>query len=74
MRKLPQETISSVVEHVESLADNPFPFGVRKLSGTEHTYRIRSGDYRIVYNVEKNLLVVEIIRVGHRRDVYRQLI
>ena len=71
LRKLPHEAIVRLVSLAESLAENPFPPGVRKLAGTEHTYRVRAGDYRLVYSIEESRLVIEVIRVGHRKEVYR---
>ena len=71
LRKLPAKTVKDVLEAVEGLADNPFPQGVEKLSGSEHAYRIRLGDYRVVYEVVKETKLVEIQRVRHRKDVYR---
>ena len=56
---------------MEALAENPFPRGVEKLSGSEHAYRIRLGDYRVVYEVVAELKLVEVQRVRHRKDVYR---
>jgi len=53
------------------LAENPFPHGVGKLSGSEHAYRVRLGDYRIVYEVVTESKLIEIQRVRHRKDVYR---
>lgn len=61
-----------VVAKIESLADEPRPAGVRKLSGRER-YRLRQGEYRIVYSVEDDVLIVYVVKVGHRRDVYREL-
>lgn len=72
LRRLPKETVTRVLEAVEGLRINPFPTDVRKLSGAEHTYRIREGSYRIIYSVYSSRLVVEVIRVGHRKDGYRQ--
>lgn len=60
-----------MVTLAESLAENPFPSGAVKLSGAEHTWRVRSGDYRLIYSVTAGLLVVEIVKLGHRREVYR---
>jgi len=57
---------------VELLADEPFPHGCDKLAGSDHTYRIRVGDYRVVYEVFTNSKIVEIQRVRHRKDVYRK--
>lgn len=71
LRQLPEEVVRRVLRAVEGLRLNPLPAGVRKLSGTERTYRIREGSYRIIYSVYASRLVVEVIRVGHRRDVYR---
>lgn len=70
LRQLPKEMIARILQAVESLAENPFPTGVKKLVGSEHTYRIREGDYRVIYDVQSKTLVVEIIRVAHRKDVY----
>lgn len=73
LRKLGKALILRILEVVEGLSDNPFPSGSKKLRGSTHTYRVRVGDYRIVYNIKSSLLVVEIIRVGHRREIYRKL-
>lgn len=55
------------------LADHPHPPGSKKLKGTDDLYRIRVGDYRVIYTVEANHLVVLIVNVGNRRDIYRSL-
>jgi len=59
-----------IVQVILSLAEEPRPSGCRKLSGKDK-YRIRSGQYRIVYAVEDAILVVTIVKIGHRREVYR---
>ena len=71
LRKLPADVVDRVLAVVESLVDEPFPPGVEKLAGTEHAYRIRLGDYRIVYEVMVQTELIEIQRVRHRKDVYR---
>lgn len=71
LRRLPQSAVDRVLEAVEELADDPFPPGVVKLTGAEHAYRIRVGDYRVVYAVVTGQQMVEIQRVRHRKDVYR---
>jgi len=73
LRKLGKDVIPRVVLAVEALADDPRPSGSKKLPGAERTYRIRIGDYRVVYSVLENVLRIEVIRVGHRRDIYRKL-
>ena len=70
LKALPKEIIQRIVQAVEDLAEDPFPFGVKKLLGTEHTYRVRVGDYRVIYHALTKTLVIEVIRVGHRKDVY----
>ncbi len=72
LRGLDHQAIPRVLEMVEALSSNPFPPGVRKMRGSEHSYRLRIGDYRVVYSVLESELVVEIVRVGHRRNVYRR--
>ena len=54
-----------------ALADDPFPRGARKLSGYHDVFRIRVGPYRILYSVSETELIIAILKVGHRRDVYR---
>ena len=72
LKKLGREVIPKILEAVESLATNPFPARVRKILGSEYTYRIRVGDYRIVYNIISSTLVIEVIRVGHRKNIYKK--
>ena len=60
-----------VVRRIQNLADDPRPSGCEKLSGQDR-YRVRQGVYRIVYSVEDDRLIVHVVKVGHRRDVYRQ--
>ena len=59
-----------LVTRIEALAANPRPAGAQKLSG-EDKYRMRQGDYRILYEIVDEDLIVTVVRVGHRRDVYR---
>jgi len=70
LRRLPREVVSRILQAVEELSTDPYPTGVRKLVGSEQTYRIRVGDYRVVYSVFSSTLIIQIIRVGHRKDVY----
>ena len=61
-----------VVAAIEALASDPRPAGVRKLTDSDDSYRLRVGDYRVVYKIADNVLVVFVIRVGHRKEVYRR--
>ena len=72
LRKLPPHAVERIVAEVELLGDEPFAHGSEKLAGSEHTYRIRVGDYRVVYEVFADSKTVEIQRVRHRKDVYRK--
>ena len=60
------------MQSVESLAEDPLQTGSKKLVGSDSIYRIRVGDYRIIYSIEFSVLTIEIIKVGHRRQVYRK--
>ncbi|MDD2725074.1 MAG: type II toxin-antitoxin system RelE/ParE family toxin [Methylovulum sp.] len=71
MLGLPKPIIQSLTPLIDSLSGNPYPSGCKKLSGLDHTYRIRHGDYRIVYSVFDTRLIVQIIKIGHRKDIYR---
>ena len=72
LRSLPRQEVARVVSAVGELATNPLPHGSQKLSGSERTYRIRVGDYRIIYEVFAESQIVEVQRVRHRKDVYRE--
>jgi len=60
-----------IAARIDALAIDPRPPVSRKLQGAEDLYRVRTGDYRVIYQVQDRLLVVTVIRIGHRRDVYR---
>jgi mRNA interferase RelE/StbE len=70
LRKLPEAARKQVVIAVDLLANEPRPRGVKKMAGME-AWRIRVGDYRIVYSIADQQLVIEIIKIGNRREVYR---
>lgn len=72
LRRITPNAIRRILEAVEDLERDPFPTGCQKLSGSDCAFRIRVGDYRVIYEVFRDSLVVEVVRVRHRRDVYRQ--
>ncbi|MDI6770265.1 MAG: type II toxin-antitoxin system RelE/ParE family toxin [Anaerolineales bacterium] len=72
LEKLPRQVLPRAIAAIKRLAENPYPPGVKKLAGFERTYRVRVGDYRIMYEIYEDRLIIEIIRVKHRRDVYRR--
>ena len=71
MKKLDRHAQARIQAAIELLADNPRPPGAKKLIGGEGEWRVRTGDYRIVYEIDDGILLVLVIAVGHRRDVYR---
>jgi mRNA interferase RelE/StbE len=67
---IPRSDLRKILARIESLRDEPRPPGCVRLSGSE-CYRVRQGDYRILYEIHDDRVVVIVVRVGHRRDVYR---
>jgi mRNA interferase RelE/StbE len=70
LKNTPKSDLKKILSRVEELGNNPRPMGCEKLTGQE-LYRIRQGNYRIVYSIQDNELTVWVIKVGHRKDVYR---
>lgn len=70
VRLLPKGDLKRVIRKIQSLAENPRPEGCEKLKG-EEGYRIRQGDYRVVYLINDSEKTIQVLRVGHRREVYR---
>lgn len=69
--KLPRKEQLRVRAAIDILAENPRPPGCVALAGEDSVYRVRVGDYRILYEVTDERLVIQVVRIGHRRDVYR---
>lgn len=61
-----------ITQRILALADDPRPPGVEKLSGTNEKYRIRQGDFRILYEIQDAVLIVYVVRIGDRKEVYRR--
>jgi mRNA interferase RelE/StbE len=70
LRAFPKQDVKRIMQRIRSLAENPRPVGCEKLSGYDR-YRIRQGMYRIIYEIEDKKLTVLVVKVGHRREVYR---
>jgi mRNA interferase RelE/StbE len=73
LRALPRPMVARALECIEKLAEEPLPRESLKLAGTERLYRVRVGDYRIVYEVDADNRLVLIHHVRHRREAYRKL-
>ena len=72
LRRIPTDQVARIVDAAGSLAVEPRPVGSQKLQGTDHAYRLRVGDYRVVYTISEGSNTVTVTRVRHRKDVYRE--
>ena len=69
--RLDTATTERVLRRIELLAANPRPHGVEKMAGPDDLYRVRAGDWRIIYQIADRVLSVLVVKIGHRREVYR---
>jgi mRNA interferase RelE/StbE len=69
--KLPKAVLPKILAALQGLAFDPFPAGCRKLSGEQDTFRIRVQNYRIIYEVYSEMILVKVLKIGHRKDIYR---
>ena len=72
LRKLPSTQLKGIVTKIRALATNPRPEGSVKLRGSSDLFRIRHADYRVIYQVQDKKLILLVIKLGHRREVYRE--
>lgn len=70
LKRIDKTIVPRIVDTAQSLASNPRPSGVRKIKGSSRLFRVRVADYRIVYEVIDEKLLIHIVRVRHRKDVY----
>ena len=71
LKKMPKEDVLRIMDLIKSFETDPFPYGSIKLSGLDKTYRVRLGDYRVIYEVNNAVLTVLVFKIGHRKDVYK---
>ena len=71
LRLIPKGDVRRILKRIEAFAEDPRPMGCEKLSGQER-FRVRQGVYRIVYEIQDEELVIVVVKVGHRREVYRE--
>lgn len=71
LQSLPKAFIPKIIKVIQDLADQPYPAGCRKLAGQRDTFRIRVNVYRIIYEVHDDLILIKVLKIGHRKDVYR---
>ena len=67
---IPKKDLKKILDRIEALAEDPRPPGCEKLTG-QHRYRLRQGRYRILYSIQDDELTVWVVKVGHRKDIYR---
>lgn len=72
LKKIPKKDLLKVVQSIQQLAIVPFPEGCRKLKGAEDVYRIRQGNYRIIYEVVNKKLTILVLKIGRRKDIYKK--
>jgi len=70
LKKIPKADLRKILSRIEKLSDDPRPAGCEKLTGQER-YRLRQGRYRIVYSIQDKKLTIWVVKVGHRKDIYR---
>jgi mRNA interferase RelE/StbE len=71
LKQLPAKLHDRVIEAVQALSKDPRPTGCRKLTGTDNDWRIRAGDYRVIYEIDDKAREIRFNRIRHRREVYR---
>lgn len=71
LKKIPTADLRRIIDRIHGLAQQPRPAACEKLAGETERYRVRQGDYRIVYGIDDAARLVEIIKIGHRREAYR---
>jgi mRNA interferase RelE/StbE len=71
LRRLSAKVFSRIIPEIRALAENPRPHGCRKITGSKNDWRIRIGDYRVIYEIDEKTSIVRVMRVRHRRQVYR---
>jgi mRNA interferase RelE/StbE len=73
LETLPKSRQKQIATRIDGLRDSPFPPGVKKLEGEDKLYRLRVGDYRILYEVDDSAKKLTVAKIGHRREIYRNL-
>ncbi len=72
LKTLPTIDVKKIIATIQALALDPFPNGCRKITGEKATYRVRQGSYRVIYEIEDEKLRILILKIGHRKDVYKK--
>lgn len=73
LKKIPKANRKSIVDKIDSLAETPPNPDTTKMKGNNPFHKVRVGDYRIVYEIQEDVLVILVVKIGHRKDIYRNL-
>jgi mRNA interferase RelE/StbE len=73
LKKIPKADRTRIAEKIDSLAENPPSPEITKMKGNNPFHKVRVGDYRIVYEIQEHVLLILIVKIGHRKDIYRNL-
>ena len=71
LKKIPKKDRGRIVRLIQTLAISPVPLGARKLMEEQNIYRIRQGNYRVIYELKNKKLLILILKIGHRKNIYR---
>lgn len=71
LKDIPQSDVRKIRDKIEKLKNDPLPHGSEKPEGYDDLYRIRSGDYRVIYQIVRRKLLILVVKIGHRREIYR---
>lgn len=72
LKRIPQKHLVRILDVIQALSLNPYPDGCRKLTGEDNAFRVRYGQYRIIYEIENKRLIVLVLKIGHRKDIYKK--
>ncbi len=72
LSKLPKPIATKASKVIDQFKTNPYPKGYKKLKGSDNDYRVRIGNYRVLYSIHNDVLIIEVIKIAHRKDVYKK--
>ncbi len=72
LSKLPKPIATRISKVIDGLKKDIYPKGYKKLKGSDNDYRVRVGDYRILYSIHDDVLIIEVVKIAHRKDVYKK--
>ena len=73
IKKLPPTVVKNIISEIKILASDPYPTGCKKIVGHTNAFKLRVGNYRIIYEVNSSEILIQVLKIGHRKDIYRNL-